>query len=90
MTDVARKNLTARFTDFLTSWFWEKKRLFCSLSNVQTDATTPNIVEPAMLCERIKQLPTIEGLNGVNRRRKTAKNLADSRKNWKILTVSRK
>ena len=29
-----------------------------------------------------------EGLNGV--RRKTAKNLVDSRKNWKVLTISRK
>ena len=27
---------------------------------------------------------------GLTDRRKTAKNLADSRKNWKILTVSRK
>ena len=33
--------------------------------------------------------PVKEGLNGVNRR-KTAKNLVDSRKNLKILTVSRK
>ena len=31
-----------------------------------------------------------EGLNGLTDRRKTAKNLVDSRKNWKILTVSRK
>ena len=29
-------------------------------------------------------------LMGLADRRKTAKNLADSRKNWKILTVSRK
>ena len=29
-------------------------------------------------------------LMGLTDRRKTAKNLADSRKNWKILTVSRK
>ena len=32
----------------------------------------------------------LEGLNGLTNRRKTAKNLVDSRKNWKIVTVSRK
>ena len=31
-----------------------------------------------------------EGLNGVNRRRQTAKNLVDSRNDWNILTVSSK
>ena len=32
----------------------------------------------------------LEGLNGLTNRRKTAKNLVDSRKNWKIVAVSRK
>ena len=36
-----------------------------------------------------RHLTGILGLNGADRR-KTAKNLVDSRKNWKILTVGRK
>ena len=47
-----------------------------------------HMVYPPPPRQKIARTP--ESLNGVNHRRKTAKNLVDNRKNGKILTVSRK
>ena len=56
-----------------------------------TTAVVAECLEIQVLVLNTKGQLLKEGLNGLtDRRYKTVKNLVDSRKNWKILTVSRK